>query len=372
MQASHTTRTTDQKLAIFEACFTGLKHVYGTRDPDTGRARQVKAPVTERVILRHLKGEEPYGVYLLVGDQTAAVVADFDEEDTWPPLEFIRQARHYGIDAYLERSKSKGWHAWIFTTLPGVPAVKGRLVAKAILADIGKPATEVFPKQDRLADSTRYGNFIYTPLFGTLVSEDRTVFVDPDQGLKTHPDQWEVLENVRRVTEKQLDEIIEINELGRHAPTQPISKPPAASVGVASTFGLPPCAKRMLAEGVSQYQRVACFRLAVQLRKAGIPEDIAVAALIAWAAKNRPIGDKGIITDAEISQQTHWAYTRDYHGCGCEDPAILPYCQSPCPVASPKGNNAGPVRKVCPDCGQPLHRESGCLVCQGCGHSNRG
>jgi len=343
MHASRTMRTTDQKLAIFEACFAGLRHVYGTRDPDTGRACQVKAPVTERVIFRHLKGEEPYGVYLLVEDQTMAVVADFDEEDTQPPLGFIRQARHYGIDAYLERSKSKGWHVWIFTALPGVPAVKARLVVKAILDDIGKPATEVFPKQDRLADKTRYGNFIYAPLFGTLVSEDRTVFVDPDQGLKTHPDQWEVLESVRRVSEEQLDEIIEINELGQPKAARPTSASPSAPAQTASTFGLPPCAQRMLAEGVNQYQRVACFRLAVQIRKAGLPEDIAVAALIAWAAKNRPIGEKGVITDAEIGQQTHWAYTRDYCGCGCEDPAILPYCQSPCPVASSKGNDAAPV-----------------------------
>ena len=59
-------RTTRAKLDIFRACFTGLTHVYGTYDPKTGQVRQVKEPVTDRVLLRHLQGRQPYGVYLLV------------------------------------------------------------------------------------------------------------------------------------------------------------------------------------------------------------------------------------------------------------------------------------------------------------------
>ena len=318
------------KLAIFRACFTGLGHVYGTYDLRTRRARQVKSPVTERVMLRHLQGREPYGVYLLAGESTRAVVADFDEKDTWLPLEFIRQARHYGLDAYLERSKSKGWHVWVFTTLPGVPAAKGRIVVKAILSDIGAPDTEVFPKQDRLADDTRFGNFIYAPLFGLLVPKGRTVFVDPDRGLEAYPNQWGLLDSVRRVTEEQLDEIIEINDLGHGHANAPGPGPPAGATDIEVTFGLPPCARQMLAEGVTQYQRVACFRLAVQLRKAGMPEDITVAALGAWAAKNRPGGDKRIITDAEILEQAKCAYAKNYHGCGCEEVAIVPYCNPHC------------------------------------------
>ncbi|MBM3333207.1 hypothetical protein FJY63_00955 [Candidatus Sumerlaeota bacterium] len=38
--------TTDDKVTLFRQCFTGLTHVYGTYDPATGCARQVKASVT--------------------------------------------------------------------------------------------------------------------------------------------------------------------------------------------------------------------------------------------------------------------------------------------------------------------------------------
>lgn len=48
MPESRNSRTTDQKLAVFRVCLTGLHHVYGTYDPATGRARQVKQAVSRR------------------------------------------------------------------------------------------------------------------------------------------------------------------------------------------------------------------------------------------------------------------------------------------------------------------------------------
>ena len=88
----------------------------------------------------------------------------------------------------------------------------------------------------------------------------------------------------------------------------------------------------MLADGVSDYQRVACFRLAVHLRKLGLPQDITVAALQAWSAKNRPQARKRIITCIEIKDQIASAYAKEYRGCGCEDPAIQPFCDARCPI----------------------------------------
>ena len=342
MTDSQRSRTTDQKLELFRDCFTGLRNVYGTYDPKNGRVCQVKQPVTDGVILRHLQGHQPYGVYLLVGERTRAVAADFDEDNPEPPLEFIRQANHYGIRAYLERSKRKGWHAWIFTELPDVSAAKMRSVVKLILDDIGTPMTEVFPKQDKLADNTCYGNFINTPLYGSLVPQGRTVFVDPGNGLRPHPDQWAILESVQRVSERELDEIIEINGLATPKGNTSVSSPSPQPAVVQGTFGLPPCAQRMLAEGVIENQRVACFRLAVHLKKAGIPRDVAVAGLMIWAAKNHPKGDRRIIIDAEVIEQTTDAYTRPYRGCGCEEPAITPYCDPCCQLKRNRRPNSIP------------------------------
>jgi hypothetical protein len=107
-------RSTAQKIAVYQSFFSGLTNVYGTYDPANGRSWQEKKPVTFDTLLKHLQGKNPYGVYLLVGDRTRAVAADFDDPDVNPPVEFINKAKHYGLPAYLETSKSKGFHAWVF------------------------------------------------------------------------------------------------------------------------------------------------------------------------------------------------------------------------------------------------------------------
>ncbi len=327
-----TMRTTADKIRLFHVYFTGLPNVYGTYDLVTGRARQVKHPVTDRVILAHLQGKQPYGVYLLVGDRTRAVVADFDVDDLEQPMEFLASAERYGLAAYIERSKSKGYHAWMFLDEVGVSAAKARLVVRHILEEIGQPNTEVFPKHDRLDTRTTYGNYIYAPLFGALVPQGRTVFLDQCHGLTSSADQWQFLEEVVRVKEEQLDEIIEINELTRPAVAPPVPDADRSTVRPEKSFGLPPCAQRMLAEGVTDYQRVSCFRLAVHLKNSGMPQDLAVSTLLAWAAKNHPNDRKRVITTDEVIEQTDSAYFKPYRGCGCGDPAVARFCAPHCPV----------------------------------------
>lgn len=329
MTNANQNRKTPQKLAIFRACFSGLEHAYGTYNPRTGQVTQVKEAVTDQVLLDHLLGRRPYGVYLLTAEVTRAVVADFDHEEPDPGLHFVRQARQYGLRAYLERSKRKGWHAWIFADTAGVSAAKARLVVKAILADIGAPHTEVFPKQDRLTSDTSYGNFINAPLWGPLVPQGRTVFVDVEQEFRPYPNQWDLLKGVQRVTEAQLDQIIEMNDLAVSSSTSHTGTARSCAAPP-SSFGLPPCAQKMLAQGVADHQRVACFRLAVHLKKAGMPQDITLACLRSWAGKNRPADCKSVICEEEIVAQVTWAYERNYRGCGCEEPAVAPFCDPAC------------------------------------------
>ena len=96
----------------------------------------MKKPVTDDTFLAHLKGKRPYGVYLLNGDRTKAIAADFDDLSALPPFEFVNAAQHYGLPAYIETSKSKGFHVWIFFNAKGVKASKARLVVKHILEEI--------------------------------------------------------------------------------------------------------------------------------------------------------------------------------------------------------------------------------------------
>lgn len=321
-------RATAEKVSIFRKLFTGLTHAYGTYDPVSGRARQVKAPVTDKVFLEHLVGRQPYGVYLLVKDRTRAIVVDFDSDNRLTVVEFHAQAKHYGIPVYVERSKSKGYHAWIFFEEEAVLARKARLVTHHLLNEIGETEAEIFPKQDVLDTNTQYGNFINAPLFGALVKQGKTVFVDL-MSFSPYPDQWALLESVNRLNESDLDNIIELNDLS--------SPPTYGDRGQHSKnghfrHGLPICARKMLQDGVSQFQRSSCFRLAVHLKRLGLPFDMAVAALKTWALKNRPLNGKGIIRDLEIISQASYAYNHPYAGYACDDAAIKPFCEPSCPV----------------------------------------
>lgn len=327
-------RTSADKIKLFRGLFSGLENVYGTYDVKTGRVRQVKNLVTDDVIRAHLKGIQSYGVYLLTGEKTRALAVDFDEDNLSLPLRFTAVAKRYGIAAYIEQSKSKGYHVWVFFNEGGVSAYKARFVAQKLLSDMGRQGTEVFPKQDALGNGVSYGNFIHAPLFGSLVPKGRTVFLDPDKPIRAYPDQWELLEGVQRVLEPKLDSIIRRCKLESRyqAPSSHESKEIVRSNTDVPPFSLPPCSRKMLGEGVVLYQRVSCFRLAVHLKRVGMPYDLSVATLKAWARKNRPQEGRRIITDREVEYQTKCAFEHSYSSFGCEDPAVSDHCDEKCPL----------------------------------------
>lgn len=326
-------RADTQKIAIFRRCFHGRLDAYGTYDPRTGRAWQEKASVTDRVILDHLAGRWPYGVYLLVGDRTGAVVADFDHQDIQPPLQLIEKAAGLGLAAYVARSRRKGFHVYMFARDGDMSAAKSRRVMRWLVSDVGAPNTEIFPKQDRLTEG-QWGNYLNAPLFAPLVSQGRGVFLDPQHSLEPFPDQWELLDNVMRVSESGLDAVL--GTLGQPLLSSQIPCSRAGTAGLASAgvakhgYGLPPCAQRML-EGVPNGQRVSCFRLAGHLERVPIPLELALVMLRAWAPKNCP-EDGRVIQPWEIEAQARAAYRGRYRGCGCEDPLIARYCDPTCPI----------------------------------------
>jgi len=222
----------------------------------------------------------------------------------------------------------------MFFESDGVSAAKPRTVLHQLLREMGAQATEVFPKQDRLDAQNRYGNFVNAPLFGALVPHGRTVFVDPSNGMRPWPDQWDVLARIETVPVRILDDfLMERTAVPTNSSTEN-STPPDSALPAHPTYGLPPCAQRMLAQGVTDHQRVTCFRLALHLKKAGMPMDVAECCLRAWARKNRPRGGKRIITPQEVAAQVGAAYEKSYRGCGCEDPIIVSYCDPTCPLHS--------------------------------------
>ncbi|VGO13467.1 hypothetical protein PDESU_02024 [Pontiella desulfatans] len=316
--------TTQKQIEIFRSRFAGRTDVYGTYDFKSGRSWQVKQPVTVDVVCRHLAGVQPLGVYPLVGDKVSFAVVDFDSHDAALPLAFRSLSKDAGICTYIECSKSKGYHCWWFVERGGVEARLVRRTMQALLKQIGAPSTEVFPKQDRLFTRKQYGNFINLPLFGQHASIGRTVFLN--EQMKPFDDQWSMLAGIETVSR---------NNLLRVAKEESSNSGHAASANHKATtngrkYGLKPCAERMLAEGVSDYQRVACFRLAIQLKLAGYAYNQTLAILSSWASRNRPNSDKSIIRESEIQTQARCAYKGNYRGMGCEDPAVMPFCDLSC------------------------------------------
>jgi len=325
------TLITHEKVELFQSLFHGLRAVHGTYNPETGKHWQVKQEVTRQTIYNHLKGNQPFGFYPLVGDKTSVGVADFDSGNPEPAIEFIQRAKHDRLNAYLERSKSKGYHAWLFFSQAGVAARKVRLVIKFILNEIECADTEVFPKQDFIRGEDSFGNFINAPLFGRLVPEGRTIFIQPDATFRPFPDQWAVLDSIKRTEENILDSIIDLNDLENEQHRHERNDSDASRSKVTG-YSLPVCIRRILNEGVTFDQRVACFRIAVHLKRVGLPYDAAVATLMNWKGKNRPIGNKRIITATEIKEQADWVYEKDYSGYGCSEPIIESFCDPKCPV----------------------------------------
>lgn len=319
-----------EKIRLFFSLFHGLKNVYGTYSTQSGKHWQMKGEVTEKVIENHLTGKQPYGFYPLTADRTNVGIADFDDLDPRPPIEFIKRAEHYELSAYLEKSKSKGYHVWLFFPEDGVNARKLRKVLKFILNEIDSPETEIFPKQDSITNKGSYGNFINAPIFGKCAPKGKTIFINPDINLRPFKDQWEFLNSVIKNSEDVLDSIFSENELD--IKRVEAKKDLSSDNSINNSYGLPICTQKMLENGVTYDQRIACFRLAVNLKRIGVPLEEAIGALMSWRLKNKPINNRRVITPDEVIEQTKWAYSKDYKGYGCDEPIIKSFCDSNCPL----------------------------------------
>jgi hypothetical protein len=179
-------------------------------------------PLSGSLILDHFKGKYILGVYPLLKDNTCHfIAADFDNhQGDRDPLadvkEFYEVCQIQGIPCYVLRSKSgKGYHAFIFFSSP-VPAWKARIVAFALLQEaqvIGDDAElssfdRLFPNQGRLSGKG-FGNLIALPFQGIAAKKGHTLLLDPQTGfIEPYKAQWDVLDNVERIPELKLDELI--------------------------------------------------------------------------------------------------------------------------------------------------------------------
>jgi len=184
--------TEDQKLELFFTLFSGRKTAYGAMAGQSPVC--VREPLTDEVILRHFEGSERIGVYPLREDNTVLFACvDIDRTDHEIVSKVASELIAQGFYPYVESSKSKGFHIWLFFDQP-IEAKVVRKILLWILKNTGIEGAEIFPKQDSLVSNNGLGNFIFLPLHGGSIKHNKTVFLDSE--FLPYEDQWKVLKSI--------------------------------------------------------------------------------------------------------------------------------------------------------------------------------
>lgn len=275
------TASPEAKVEFFRALFVGRDDVYAVRweSERTGKhgwspavhggfanARSPSKeylPLTQSVIADHLAGKIHVGLYpLLRDDSCRLIVCDFDGPG-WAldALAYFNSAQSMGITSALERSRSgDGAHVWIFFR-DTVPATLARRLGTLLLREAMNLRGELdlasydrlFPAQDFMPKGS-FGNLIALPLQKECRDRGTTVFLDPST-MKPMEDQWAHLSTMKRVSQAEVELILETAPVVGAGPEErtfqrprealPIAMPEAV-VGVAAAMleiersGLPP------------------------------------------------------------------------------------------------------------------------------------
>jgi len=141
--------------------FRGRGDVYGH---DEGRC--VKEQLTNEVFQKHFSGEAPIGIYPMVPHAEQFYVAwgcvDFDTSDADQNAVKLHDAlMEAGIVSWIEKSRSKGFHVWVFAERAVLAEdMRNMLIVASHVAET--PTTEVNPKQTTLK-AGQYGNYVRLP-----------------------------------------------------------------------------------------------------------------------------------------------------------------------------------------------------------------
>ena len=172
-------------------------------------------PLTEDVVLKHLKGEITIGIYpLLPGDLCNFLAIDFDkktyEKDV---IAFWNICDELHIPVYVEKSRSgNGAHIWIFFE-ESIPARIARKMGNILLTKTMEKASleldsydRLFPNQDTMPKGG-FGNSIALPFQGESSKNGNTVFVD--KYFEIQENQLNILTNIRRMKCDDIYEFID-------------------------------------------------------------------------------------------------------------------------------------------------------------------
>lgn len=174
----------------FAFLFGGRGNAYG--NGTTGLC--IREDVTGEVWRGHLFGDKPIGIYPLRFEGIKWWVkwgcADFDEgyDASWPKARLLADAlTAAGLYPWIERSRSKGYHVWLFAE-GWVPASDMRRTLLAAFQVAELTPKEVNPKAEGGEDPGFLGNYVRLPY--PHGATDRQVMLEPLVNVNGGPDVW--------------------------------------------------------------------------------------------------------------------------------------------------------------------------------------
>ena len=175
---------------------------------------RVLEPLTDDIILKHLKGEITIGIYpLLPGDTCNFLAIDFDKKTYEQDVTaFWSTCDELNIPIYVEKSRSgNGAHIWIFLE-ESMPANVVRKMGNILLTKTMEKASldlnsydRLFPNQDTMPKGG-FGNLIALPYQGESSKKGNTVFVN--KYFEPEKNQIDILTDIKRMSSDEVYEFV--------------------------------------------------------------------------------------------------------------------------------------------------------------------
>lgn len=267
--------------ALFYFLFEGHPDAYGLGGTAGGK---VEGDAYEAVQLHCFKGV-PCGIYPMTPEGTVRWgCSDFDTRDALSEARKVQRVlQKMGIESFLEVSRSKGYHLWVFAD-EFVPAALMRrtLLFAHHVAEV--PPREVNPKQEKPGPKG-YGNYVRLPYVGmTADSNGRRIMVD-ERG-----NDIPFMDFLKLGIEGMTNHYTLQRWADKYKPPTPQASGPvsAATIDQSLLMSLNGYCRRMLTEGVAAWRMepgaggrsAALARLAHEVRKSNQPREVAKAVLL--------------------------------------------------------------------------------------------
>jgi len=230
--------------------FQGRLDVYGTEEGGCVRVTDPTWETYVSTIENHLYGDQTTGTYPMVemdGDWFVLWgCVDFDEGDEPSYIHAMNLytiLSHFGIATWLEKSRSKGWHCWVFAD-DWIPATTMRRALLGATETAKAPIKEINPKQETMAQG-QVGNYVRLPYPNGWESNLRRCVIDPATSEVLPPTTFASVALQTRATLQMIEEVMGLWK----APAKPKPRPMAYVDAPVNAGRMGPLSKHILRSG---------------------------------------------------------------------------------------------------------------------------